>query len=51
VLDYILSRMERSFEAAGRLVTALDRAALSKKRAITVPLATEVLDKMGAEGA
>lgn len=49
VIDYILSRMERSFEGAGRLVAALDRAALSQKRAITVPLATEVLDKMGAE--
>ncbi|HTS91442.1 MAG TPA: DnaA/Hda family protein [Stellaceae bacterium] len=44
LLRFLLPRMERSFEAARRLVAALDRAALSEQRAITVPLARAVLD-------
>ena len=43
VLTYVAGRMERSFEAAGRLVDALDRAALSQGRAVTIPLARQVL--------
>jgi len=42
-LDYMLARMERSFEAAGRLVAAIDDAALRAKRRITVPLIRDVL--------
>lgn len=45
VLDYLLPRMERSFGAARALVEALDRAALSGRRGISVPLARAVLDE------
>ncbi len=44
LIPYLLKRMERSFDAAGVLVEALDRAALSKGRAITRRLAADVLD-------
>lgn len=43
VISYLLSRMERTFDTARTLVDALDRAALSDKRAITVPLARQIL--------
>lgn len=46
VITYLVSRMDRSFDAAHRLVSALDHAALSERRAITKPLATKVLDKI-----
>lgn len=45
VLAYTLARMERSFDAARRLVAALDEAALAGRRNITVPLAREVLKR------
>lgn len=51
LLDYLLTRMERSFAGASRLVDALNRAAYAQKRGITIPLAGEVLDKLSAEGA
>jgi len=43
VIGYLTDRMERSFAEAGRLVEALDRAALSEKRRITKVLARQVL--------
>ena len=43
VLTFLMARMERTFEAARKLVAALDEAALIEKRRITVPLAREVL--------
>jgi chromosomal replication initiation ATPase DnaA len=43
VLAYLLPRMERSFDAARTLVQALDAAALTEKRAITIPLVRDVL--------
>ena len=43
VVDYLLPRMERDFAAIERLVAALDRAALTHRRALTVPLASDVL--------
>ena len=43
LIDYLLSRMERSLAAAGAVVAALDSAALSQKRPVTRALATEVL--------
>ena len=46
VINYLVTRMERSFASTGRLVEALDRAALSEKRGITRPLAAVVLDKL-----
>jgi chromosomal replication initiation ATPase DnaA len=49
VLTYLLARMERSFDAAGRVVAALDRTALAAKRRITVPLARSVLEILEKE--
>jgi len=45
VLLYLLTRIERSFESARRVVAALDRAALSAHRRLTVPLARDVLNE------
>lgn len=45
VAAYLLPRIERSFAAAQRIVADLDTAALAEKRAITVRLAAQVLDK------
>jgi chromosomal replication initiation ATPase DnaA len=50
VLAYLLARMERSFDAARRLVAALDTAALDAKRNVSVPLAGAVLARLGADG-
>ncbi|MEQ8666202.1 MAG: DnaA/Hda family protein [Rhodospirillales bacterium] len=47
VVAYLTSRMERSAAAAVALVEALDLEALSRKQAITVPLARAVLDGLG----
>lgn len=44
VLTYLVGRIERSFDAARRVVEALDQAALAQGRAITIPLARQVLD-------
>jgi chromosomal replication initiation ATPase DnaA len=41
----MVARMERSFDAARRLVAALDVAALAERRNITVPLVRRVLDQ------
>lgn len=49
VISYLVSRMTRSFDVAGRLVEALDQAALAEKRAITTPLATRVLKEISAD--
>ncbi|MEE8515804.1 MAG: DnaA/Hda family protein [Alphaproteobacteria bacterium] len=43
VVIYLLARMERSFEAATELVAAIDTAALTAGRNVTVPLVGEVL--------
>jgi chromosomal replication initiation ATPase DnaA len=43
VIDYLVSRMERSLSAAVALVEALDRAALAAGRSITRPVAAAVL--------
>ncbi|WP_299144694.1 chromosomal replication initiator DnaA [uncultured Tateyamaria sp.] len=45
VIPYLLPRMERSFVAAQRLVTALDAASLARKQPVTRALAATVLDK------
>lgn len=49
VIRYVLRRMERSFAAAAALATALDRLALSRASAITVPLARALLDQNSAQ--
>lgn len=46
VIDYLAARIERSVRTAIALVDALDMAALSKKSAITKPLAAQVLGTM-----
>lgn len=43
VVGFMLARMERSFEAARRLVGAVDELALAQRRNITVPLVGQVL--------
>ncbi len=45
VIEYCARRMERSFEAARRLVEALDRAALAAHRRVALPLARAVLER------
>lgn len=47
LITYLLSRIDRSFAAAKATVEVLDRAGLSKKRAITPRLAGEVLRAEG----
>jgi len=46
VVQFLWPRMERSFEAARRLVDALDAASLADRREITVPLARRVLARL-----
>lgn len=43
VIDFLIIRLERSFEAAGSIVARLDRAAFAEKRRVTVPFARTVL--------
>lgn len=43
VLDYLVTRMERSFAAANRIVDALDRESLARGRRVTRALAAEVV--------
>ena len=46
VVHYLVSRMERSGEAARRVVAALDRRALAESREIDRRLAADVLDEL-----
>ena len=43
VIAYLLARIERSFAAVAAVVSAIDAAALERGRAVTVPLAREVI--------
>ncbi len=47
VLSFLVARMERSFAEARDLVAALDAASLAARRAVTLPLAREVLARRG----
>ena len=47
VVQYLVSRMERSAEAARRVVAALDRRALAERREIDRRLAIDVLAEIG----
>ncbi len=47
VISFIVSRMERSFEAARTMVAAIDHLSLAERRNITVPLVRKVLKKTG----
>jgi chromosomal replication initiation ATPase DnaA len=49
VVAFLVTRMERSFEAARRLAAALDATALADKRPITIPLAAQVLARLAAD--
>ncbi len=44
LVSYLASRIERSFDAAARIVAALDQAALAQRRKINKALAAELLD-------
>jgi DnaA regulatory inactivator Hda len=50
VITYTLSRMERSFAAARKIVDIADRTALTEKKKITVPLIRRVLETSLKEG-
>ncbi len=45
LVSYLVARVERSHAALCEIVEALDRAALTRQRAITTHLAAQVLDK------
>jgi chromosomal replication initiation ATPase DnaA len=47
VIEYLSLRMERSMEAANRLVDTIDRLALAMHRKVTKPLAAEALASAG----
>jgi DnaA regulatory inactivator Hda len=44
VVNYILTRMERSFVRAAAIVQQLDQLALKEKRRITIPLVRQLMD-------
>jgi len=48
-VDYTVLRMERSFEAAYRLVAALDEISLTHNRPITKPMIRDVLDQVSRQ--
>ena len=50
VIQFAITRMERSFEAAERLVSAVDAAALASRRRVTVPLLRQVFRQAGSAG-
>ena len=45
VLDYIVARCDRSYEAVAQLVSAIDRESLAAKQAITIPLVRTVFEQ------
>lgn len=47
LIAYLSSHIERRIAVARDVVAALDRASLSGKRAITVPLAAQILEELG----
>lgn len=44
VISYLLSRMDRSFDAVRNVVESTDRLSLSEKRGVTIPLVRRVLE-------
>ena len=49
VLNYIVSRMERSFSAAQRLSEEIDALALSRKVPVSLTIARQVLDSLNVK--
>ncbi len=47
VVQFIVSRIERSFEALRNVAEAVDKKALAEKRPVTVPLVREILQAQG----
>lgn len=47
LIPWLVTHMDRSLAMARRLVTALDARAMAERRAITRPLAAQVLDSLG----
>ena len=47
VVRYVAPRIERSYIGVGRIVDALDEAALARRRSITMPVAREALAAIG----
>jgi len=45
IVDYLLTRTDRSFEAIRVIVARIDEAALREHRNITIPLIRQVLDQ------
>jgi chromosomal replication initiation ATPase DnaA len=50
VIAYLLTHIERSFSAAAEMASGLDMVSLRDRRAITVPLARQLLSEAGAHG-
>jgi len=50
LITYLVSRIDRSFAAAARMVADLDAAALAQGREVNVPLARALLDNPPASG-
>jgi chromosomal replication initiation ATPase DnaA len=48
VVTYLTTRVERSFEAVRRIVSHLDRESLARRRAVTLPLAREIVERESA---
>ena len=46
VLDYMVSRMERSFFAVQTIAAAMDRRSLAERRDLTLPLAREIMAEL-----
>lgn len=49
VIAFLMTRLERSFDAARRAVAAVDAAALEQQRPPTVPLVRQVLESLGPQ--
>ncbi|MDA9930278.1 DnaA/Hda family protein [Alphaproteobacteria bacterium] len=49
VLDFMVSRMERSFAAVQIVAGAMDQRSLAQKRDLTMPLAREIMADFGAD--
>lgn len=43
VLDFIITRIERSFHCAAEMVSKVDEISMREKRAVTIPLVREIL--------
>ena len=49
VVEYLVGRIERSFDSARRVVAALDAASLSQRRGVSISLARKVLEQLERE--